>query len=123
MPSSLATGSLLGALLASRGGLAFAQGPPTRSVLLAAAGPITAMPLLWFAAGARRIPLARVGFLQYLAPTLQLGVGVLVFGESFTATCAASFGLIWAGVAVFLAPGMADRRAAVRDPAAPRTHQ
>lgn len=104
----LAAGYLV--LLAAQGGLAFVQGPSGRSVLLAAAGPITAIPLLWFSAGARRIPLARVGFLQYLAPTLQLAVGVLVFRESFTATHAVSFGLIWAGVGLFLASGLAGRR-------------
>jgi chloramphenicol-sensitive protein RarD len=114
----LAAGYLL--LLGAQGGLAFVQGPPGRSVLLAAAGPITAIPLLWFSAGARRIPLARVGFLQYLAPTLQLAVGVLAFHEPFTATHAASFGLIWAGVALFLGSGFLGKRADAR-PA--RDHQ
>ena len=96
--------------LSCRGQLGFAAGPAGRSILLAAAGPITGIPLVWFASGARRIPLARVGFLQYLSPTLQLLVGVLAFHEPFTATHAVSFGLIWAGVAVYLGSTIRWRR-------------
>jgi drug/metabolite transporter (DMT)-like permease len=53
--------------------------------LLAAAGPITAIPLLLFASGARQIPLSMLGLLQYLAPTMQFLLGVWLFHEAFTA--------------------------------------
>jgi len=98
------------AVAASRGELAFASGGAGRSLLLVAAGPVTAVPLLWFAAGARRIPLARVGFLQYLTPTLQLLLGVVVFREPFSGAHALSFALIWSGVLTFLASGIRGAR-------------
>lgn len=104
----LALGYLV--LLGTRGALAFGTGPAWRTALLVAAGPVTSIPLWWYAAGARRIPLSRVGFLQYLTPTLQLLVGVLVFREPFTLIHAVSFGLIWSGVAVFLGSTVAARR-------------
>ena len=97
------------AVIAARGQLSFGGGPVYRTVLLVAAGPVTSIPLFWFAAGVKRIPLSRVGFLQYLSPTLQLLVGVLVFREAFTPIHAVSFGLIWAGVALFLGSGLRGR--------------
>jgi chloramphenicol-sensitive protein RarD len=54
--------------------------------------------LLWFAHAARRLNLATVGFLQYIAPSLQLLIGVTVYGEAFTRQHALSFGLIWLGL-------------------------
>jgi len=70
------------------------------SALLVASGPITAMPLVLFAWAARRIPFSTMGFLQFIAPTLTFFMG-LMQGEAFSALRGASFGLIWAGVAVF----------------------
>lgn len=72
-------------------------------VLLMLGGVITAVPLLWFAAAARRLRLATVGFLQYVAPSCQLTLAVLYFGEPFTAGHAAGFGITWAAIAVFTA--------------------
>ena len=69
--------------------------------LLMFAGVITALPLVWFTRGARRLRYVTIGLLQYIAPTLQLLIGVLVYGESFTRTHWVTFGLIWAGLAVF----------------------
>lgn len=71
--------------------------------LLVAAGPITAIPLVSFAAGARRIPLSLVGILQYLGPTLQLGLGVFVFHEHLSGAKLAGFALIWLGLVVYAA--------------------
>jgi chloramphenicol-sensitive protein RarD len=71
------------------------------NVLLVLAGPVTALPLVWFANGARRIPLSMVGFLQYLTPTMHLALGVLLYREGFTRTHAVSFGLIWAGILIY----------------------
>jgi len=64
-------------------------------------GVVTAIPLLLFGAAARRLPLSMLGFLQYISPTLQLLVGVLVYGEPFTTRHGVAFGLIWLAVAVF----------------------
>lgn len=71
------------------------------SLLLMLAGPVTLLPLLWFAEAARRLPLITVGFFQYLAPTLTFLLATLVYGEAFTAAWAVTFVLIWSGLAVF----------------------
>ena len=70
------------------------------TALLALAGPATVAPLALFAWSARRLPLSAVGFLQFIAPTLQFLLGV-AFGEPFTALRALSFVFIWLGVATF----------------------
>lgn len=75
-------------------------------LMLVVGGALTALPLIGFAYAVRRIPLSLVGFLQYIAPTLQLLTGVLIFGEAFDAAHAAGFGLIWAGLAVFAGEGL-----------------
>lgn len=95
----LALGWLL--FSAGQGTLVFGVGGWHRSLLLAAAGPVTALPLVWFAEGARRLRYATLGFLQYLAPTFQFLLAVTLFGESFTRTHAVSFGLIWAALAIY----------------------
>ncbi|MBP7262620.1 MAG: EamA family transporter RarD [Spirochaetia bacterium] len=73
------------------------------TVLLTLAGPITAIPLMLYAAGVRLLPLSRMGFLQYLSPTLQLSLGVLVYGERLEGPRALAFGFILAALTVFLA--------------------
>lgn len=70
------------------------------AILLAVAGPVTAIPLMAFAFGARRVSFTTLGLLQFLAPTLQFSTG-LAFGEPFTPLRAASFVLIWLGLAFF----------------------
>ncbi|WP_281974471.1 EamA family transporter RarD [Halobacillus litoralis] len=65
------------------------------------AGVVTAVPLLLFSAGAKRIPLSMVGFLQYIAPTIMLIIGVFLYDEPFTEVHIVSFTLIWAGLAVY----------------------
>jgi chloramphenicol-sensitive protein RarD len=64
-------------------------------------GPVTAVPLFWFGKAATRIPLSTIGFIQYLSPTLQLLIGLLVFHEAFSPVYLASFGLVWAGLVVY----------------------
>jgi chloramphenicol-sensitive protein RarD len=64
---------------------AFGRSPVYINFFLAGSGIVTALSLIWFAHGARRIPLSTVGFIQYLAPTLNLFIGVVVFKEPFTA--------------------------------------
>jgi chloramphenicol-sensitive protein RarD len=74
--------------------------------LMVFAGIATAFPLIWFAYGARRIPLSLVGIIQYLGPTLQLLTGVFVFGESFTSTQLIGFSCIWAALALYAIDGL-----------------
>ncbi len=81
---------------------AFLNDGALTTTLLVFAGPVTALPLLSFAAGVTRIPLSRMAPLQYVSPTLQLLLGVLVFGEPFGGTRAAAFACIAAALAVFL---------------------
>lgn len=82
--------------------------PPSLSptfLLLMGAGLITSVPLVMFAYSVNRLPLSTIGLIQYLSPTLTVLLGVLVYGEPFTRAHLVSFGLIWAGLAVFsLAP-------------------
>jgi len=73
----------------------------TLVVLLIVAGPVTALPLWLFGAGARLIPLARIGFLQYISPTLNLMLGLFVFHETFDLWRAAAFACIWTALALF----------------------
>jgi chloramphenicol-sensitive protein RarD len=70
-------------------------------VLLTGAGLVTAIPLLLFAHGARRIQYSTVGFLQYIAPTGQLLVGVFLYEELFTSTHAISFGFVWVAIVIY----------------------
>ncbi|AVS60942.1 EamA family transporter RarD [Paracidovorax avenae] len=80
---------------------------------LVAAGPITAIPLLLFAAGARRIPLATMGVLQYISPSLQFALGVWLFGEQVQPARLAGFVLIWAALVLYTLEGTLLRRRAV----------
>lgn len=81
--------------------------------LLLASGVFTATPLLLFALGARRLQYSTMGMLQYLAPTLQLGCAILVFGEPFAPTHAVTFFLIWGGVCVYALDALIRRRTAL----------
>jgi chloramphenicol-sensitive protein RarD len=85
---------------------AFAGAPLSSQWLLAAAGPITAIPLLLFAAGARRISLSLLGLLQYIGPTLQLLLGVWLYHEPFGGARLAGFAMIWAALALYSAEGL-----------------
>lgn len=86
--------------LASRGSLQFGQDLAT-DALLPLAGVLTAVPLMLFALGAQRLPLSTVGFVQYLAPSINFLLAVFVFHEPFDAGQLAGFALIWAALAVY----------------------
>ena len=75
-------------------------------LLLVFSGVVSAVPLVAFAYGVRRIPLSVVGLLQYIGPTLQLLLGVWFFREPFTAVHALGFGAIWLGLAIFAGEGL-----------------
>lgn len=78
--------------------------------LLLSAGVITAVPLVLFAYGARRLRFATLGLLQYIAPTAQLAIGVWVYGEPFSPERAAAFGLIWCGLVLYTADNLWNQR-------------
>jgi chloramphenicol-sensitive protein RarD len=78
--------------------------------LLIAAGPITAIPLLLFASGARRIPLSVLGLLQYVSPTMQFLLGVWLFHEAFSGERLVGFVLIWGALALYAAEGLWRRK-------------
>ncbi|KIF80202.1 EamA family transporter RarD [Noviherbaspirillum autotrophicum] len=94
------------AVLTLQGRNGFASAPLSLQLLLAAAGPITAIPLLLFAAGARRIPLSVLGLLQYIGPTLQLLLGVWLYHEPFGGSRMFGFALIWGALAVYSLEGV-----------------
>lgn len=89
------------AILGARGVAAAPSADVATWLLLAGSGAATAVPLLAFAAAARRLRLSTLGIVQYVAPTLQLACAVLLYGEPFTRTHAIAFALIWAGVALY----------------------
>ena len=80
---------------------AFLNSAPVQNALLPLTGIATGLPLLLFGAAARRIPLSTLGFIQYLAPTLQFLIGVFVYGEAFTPDRMIGFGLIWIALAIY----------------------
>lgn len=101
---------------------AFIQADFALRLLLMAAGPITAIPLLLFAAGARRIRLSTLGLLQFIAPTLQLLLGVWMFHEPFGGARMLGFVIIWAALVLYSAEGLLrtwwiEPRAAATSPA------
>lgn len=94
--------------------------PGTGAVVLSLlAGIITAIPLILFGHASQRLTLSTLGFMQYLAPTLQLLIGVLIYGEAFTGRHLAAFGLIWTGILVFSIPQLAAHRNRKRVPQQP----
>ncbi len=76
------------------------------SLLLMAAGPVTAIPLLLFAHGARRIPLSVLGILQYIGPTIQFLLGVWLYHEPFEGNKMIGFSIIWSALALYSAEGL-----------------
>ncbi|MBI6578394.1 EamA family transporter RarD [Pseudomonas viridiflava] len=73
----------------------------SQAIWLAAAGPVTLIPLVCFNAAARHLPYTTLGFLQYLAPTLVLLLAVLLYDEHMNASTVVTFACIWAGLAIY----------------------
>lgn len=88
-------------VLHERGASHFASADMRLTVLFLVSGAVTALPLLWFARAARRLPLSTLGLFQYLAPTLAAVLAVAFYGETFDAVRALALLCIWAGIAVF----------------------
>ena len=87
--------------LLSSSQMVFASGDSSMTFWLLMAGPITVLPLLCFALAARRVSLTTVGFMQFLAPTLQFGTGIY-YGETLTTAHLICFSFIWTAVAFFI---------------------
>ena len=87
--------------LESQGTAAFGHSGLFISILLSLAGVFTSVPLVLFAAGARRISLTTLGILQYIAPTLQFLLGVFLYGEALTRERLLGFALIWCALLVY----------------------
>lgn len=92
--------ALLFIALAPQSAEAISRLAPLTGLLCVGAGIVTALPLVLYSAGVNDLPFATIGFLQYVAPTLMLVIGVLQ-GEPFTITQGVSFGFIWAGLVLF----------------------
>ncbi|MBX8537265.1 EamA family transporter RarD [Pseudomonas cichorii] len=73
----------------------------SQALWLAAAGPVTLVPLVCFNAAARHLPYTTLGFLQYIAPTLVLALAVLLYGEHLNTSTIVTFVFIWAGLAIY----------------------
>jgi chloramphenicol-sensitive protein RarD len=101
-------------LLVAGGGSGFVHGTPWDRALLVFAGPLTVTPLLLFASGARRIPLSLLGLLQYIAPSEQLLLGVLLWHEPFGGHKLMGYSFIWLALALYALEGAWTARQRVR---------
>jgi chloramphenicol-sensitive protein RarD len=102
-------------VIESRGDGSFGNHGVGHAALLASAGVATAVPLLFFAAAARRLPLTVMGLLQYLAPVLQFLTGVLIYHEPMPASRLAGFALVWAALLVLTIDGLGRQHTRRRD--------
>jgi chloramphenicol-sensitive protein RarD len=113
---------LLAPLAAAWLAWSFSSGQPTFGgsssdlILIAIAGVVTTVPLLLFTAAARRLPYSTLGMLQFLAPTLQFLIAVMLYGEPFTTAHAIAFGAIWAALGLYVLAIVRHARAAVTVP-------
>lgn len=104
---TLETGVLLPPALAflawslASGRTQFPTGDGVVDLMLVGVGPVTAVPLLLFAAGARQVRLSTLGLLQYIGPTIQFGLGVWLYHEPFAGPRIIGFALIWAALLIY----------------------
>ncbi len=96
-----------------RGQGAFIHDGASVSLLLAASGIVSGVPLMMFSAGAQRIPLTLVGMLQYISPTIQFFLGVFLYGEAFDQTRVVGFSIIWLALLIYSLEGWFVRRKAL----------
>jgi chloramphenicol-sensitive protein RarD len=115
---SLETGLLFAPMLLylsvteANGQGAFLHSVGVTTLLVVGTGLVTVVPLLMFAAAVRQIPLSLVGILQYIAPTLQFLIGVVIFQEPFAPTQLIGFGLVWLALIIFTSESLWTRRQA-----------
>jgi chloramphenicol-sensitive protein RarD len=106
--------------LEATGSGTFASISVGHALLLAGAGVVTAVPLIFFGAAANRLPLSVMGMFQYMGPILQFGLGVFAFGEEMPPERWLGFGLVWAALALFSFDALRRARAVRRAPVASR---
>ena len=105
--------------LAATGHAKFGHVSAGHTVLMVLSGVATAVPLLLFAAAANRVSMVGIGILQYVAPILQLAVGLLIYHEPMPPARLAGFGLVWVALIIFTIDGIrGSRRRTVADPTA-----
>jgi chloramphenicol-sensitive protein RarD len=92
------------------GSAAFLHSAPLTDLMLFGAGAVTVIPLLLFASAARRIPLTTMGVLQYMNPTMQFLLGVLVYREPFNQHRLVGFAIVWAALILYGVEGLVARR-------------
>ena len=100
--------------LTAAGQSSFTGNGAGHGVLLATTGLVTAVPLICFGGAAIRIPMTTLGLLQYLAPTIQFLLGLLVFHESMTFVKWIGFGLVWLALAIFTGEALRGRQQQIR---------
>ena len=79
-------------------------------LLIILAGPVTALPLIWFTSGARRLNYSTLGIFQYIAPSMQFLLGVFVYGEPFGTVQLVTFACIWTALAIFTGDSLRHMR-------------
>lgn len=89
---------------------AFVHTGPVMDFLMIGAGLVTTIPLLMFASAAQRIPLSLVGLFQYITPTLQFLIGILIYREPFTPYRFIGFGIVWTALVIFAIEGILAHR-------------
>ena len=95
------------------GSAAFLHSSTVVNLMLFGAGLVTVFPLLLFASAAPRIPLTTIGVLQYVNPTMQFLLGVLVYKEPFTHERLIGFGIVWTALLLYWLEGFFARRKAI----------
>jgi chloramphenicol-sensitive protein RarD len=100
--------------LAATGASTFGEDPPWHSVLIMGTGVVTVLPLLCFGGAATRIPLSTLGLMQYITPTVQFLLGILVFHEPMPAMRWVGFGMIWLSLVLFTVESLRHRRRQLR---------
>jgi len=100
-------------IVSNQGYGAFGNQGLRTDLLLALTGVVTTLPMLLFGMGARRIHLITLGLLQYIAPTCQLLIGVLIYQEPFTQVRLVGFGMIWLALLFYTLEGLLERRKAL----------
>jgi len=101
--------------LDAQGTSSFIQGSTITRILLTSTGLITTIPLLLFAYGARNVSLTTLGLLQYLAPTMQLLIGVHIYNEEFPQVRLVGFSLVWISFLVYSLEGVIYSRKRFRE--------
>jgi chloramphenicol-sensitive protein RarD len=101
-------------LVAGHGGLAFGHHGAVHTTLLVLSGVVTAVPLLCFAAAARRVPLVTIGLIQFITPVMQLLCAVLLLGEHLPAERWVGFGIVWVALLLLTTDSLLSVRATRR---------